>query len=159
MTSARTRFEQTQKEIKDAEDKFATLSEEQYQARLRAQQAFADVLVEEKILSQKPWSLCISDNYCYLKCDVDSNDWKALSDFAESNYHCAFPLPGNEKETEPSIRFDDGEITISLKGIKDIPGFIAKYNLNVHLSKDHKILKAKLLKRLHEIDEWEKILA
>ena len=114
--------------------------------------------MEEKIRGQKAWSLNIREHEFYLEADSFSDDWKELSEVAETNYHCSYLLEGEGNNDDATIRFDDGTITISLRNPNHLQALIAKYDLKVYMSKQTIYNKKVLQETLQKIEKWEKIL-
>lgn len=152
--SARDNFNDLKTQMKTLELKARDIEDERGELGLKCNEAFRDMLIEDQMLSQKTWSLSISMSGCgYLTCDAGSREWKELSEFAETNYHCRFSLSDDE-----DLRFDDGEISIFLKDMKHLQSLIQKYGMTVHLC-DAAVKNIKAMEvSIAEIKKWQEIL-
>lgn len=151
--SARKLFEKAKAELLQIEQKSSDLREEVENIQGVMSDAFRMLLVEEKILSQKPWVLNIHPHACELVCKENSSSWEELSDCVESNYHCSFLL----KDSDGTLCFDDGEISISIHDVNHLKSVIDTYELQVSLSAQTSFDKEKMQKTLAEIEKWESI--
>lgn len=152
--SAREVFLSLKKQMDDMSLQAKVLEKNHFNLGKETAKAFRAYIIEEKLLSQKPWSLQIDyGGSGYLKCDVDSSEWDELAKFAQTDYHCQFELSDNE-----SLRFDDGEITIRLKDIAHLQYLISTYGLNVRLNASAEKNIAKMESALTELKKWAAIL-
>lgn len=150
--SAREEFNKAKEKVAELRKQGQALYELESAAAEEARLAFQKLLVEEKILSQKTWGLDVnSAGTVYLRCDVYSDEWKELSEFAETNYHCRFSLGEDDY-----IFFDDGEISIHIRDMNQLKLFMEKYGMRVHLSESSKENLRVMKETIAKTEAWMK---
>lgn len=149
--TAREKFETAKTKTDEIRQQIDALYEEQRIADKETNEAFQDLLIEEKILGQKSWALTFrNDKRIELVCDAYSSDWKELSQFVETNYHCTFSL-----NTTDYISFDDGEISISIASIEHLKYLINKYSIKVHMSTETERQIKEMTETLAGFHKWQ----
>lgn len=123
--------------------------------RDQIEDAFREMLAEDKILAQHDWYLCkLSGGTAMLQANATSRTWKELSEIAESNYHCSFSLAKDDGH----IMFNDGTVEILVQGVGHLKHLIDKYSINVHLDPAlDKDLK-RYQNSIDAINEWKQTL-
>lgn len=116
---------------------------------------FRKIILDEMILSSKKWVLKVDVSGAgRLVCKESSGRWTELSKFAETNYHCVFPLQ-NEKDV---LRFNDGEISILIYDLSQLERVVSTYGLDIEMDKTIAASIKKMEVALNELNKWKDII-
>lgn len=151
--SVKEEFEALNAKIETITQQTNELHKKSVDLQMKRDALLSDYLLEESILSQKPWRILGEDRWCRLECVKRSSDWKLLSDLAETNYHCYKDF-GNGI----SLHFNDGRIELSFRdGISQMAEFIKTHKITI-LDSDIRKRYKKLQKDIAALEEQFKVL-
>lgn len=116
-------------EIKELEDTAANLGVKAFDLRQKREELIAQMILDEKLLSDTDWDLSLDGgagaSLSYR--DSSPNDMKFIKELARTDYHSWFEISDGIQ-----LRFDDNEISLSFKESKQLMPFAKKNGLRVN---------------------------
>jgi hypothetical protein len=117
-------------QIKKLEDQAANLQVESFALRQKREELIAQMILEEKLLSDTDWDLSTSpaggDAVLSYK-DTSPNDMEFIKDLARTDYHSWFEISDGIQ-----FRFDDNDISITFKESKQLMPFVKKNGMRIN---------------------------
>lgn len=116
-------------EIKDLEDDAANLGVQAFDLRQKREELIAQMIMEEKLLSDTEWDLSLDGNAGASLSYKDSspNDMKFIKELARTDYHSWFEISDGIQ-----LRFDDNDISLDFKESKQLIPFARKNGLRIN---------------------------
>lgn len=113
--------------IKELEDQAAALQVDAFTLRQRREEAIAQMILEEKLLSDTYWDLSLDSSgvsLSYKESDADSMEF--IKELARTDYHSWFEIADGIQ-----LKFDDNDISLSFKETKQLMPFVKKNGLKI----------------------------
>lgn len=115
-------------EIKDLEEEAANLGVKAFDLRQKREELIAQMILEEKLLSDTDWDLSLDGSGASLSYkDSSPNDMEFIKELARTDYHSWFEISDGIQ-----LRFDDSDISLNFKESKQLMPFAKKNGLRVN---------------------------
>jgi hypothetical protein len=116
-------------EIKRLEDEAADLGVKAFDLRQKREEMIAQMILEEKLLSDTDWDLSLdgSSGASLSYKDSSPNDMRFIKELARTDYHSWFEISDGIQ-----LRFDDNDISLSFKESKQLIPFAKKNGLRIN---------------------------
>ncbi len=115
--------------IKKLEDEAADLNVQSFGLRQKREELIAQMILEEKLLSDTDWDLSLDGNagatLSYK--DTSPNNMEFIKELARTDYHSWFEISDGIQ-----LRFDDNDISLSFKESKQLMPFAKKNGLRIN---------------------------
>lgn len=116
-------------EIKELEEEATNLGVQSFDLRQKREELIAQMIMEEKLLSDTDWDLSLDGNAGASLSYKDSspNDMKFIKELARTDYHSWFEISDGIQ-----LRFDDNDISLNFKESKQLMPFAKKNGLRIN---------------------------
>lgn len=116
-------------EIKELEEEATNLGVQAFDLRQKREELIAQMIMEEKLLSDTDWDLSLDGNAGASLSYKDSspNDMKFIKQLARTDYHSWFEISDGIQ-----LRFDDNDISLNFKESKQLMPFAKKNGLRIN---------------------------
>lgn len=116
-------------EIKELEDEAANLGVKAFDLRQKREELIAQMIVDEKLLSDTDWDLSLDGGSGASLSYKDSspNNMEFIKELARTDYHSWFEISDGIQ-----LRFDDNDISINFKESKQLMPFAKKNGLRIN---------------------------
>ncbi len=116
-------------EIKELEEEASNLSVKAFDIRQKREELIAQMILDEKLLSDTDWDLSLDGNagasLSYK--DTSPNNMEFIRELARTDYHSWFEISDGIQ-----LRFDDNDISLSFKESKQLMPFAKKNGLRIN---------------------------
>jgi hypothetical protein len=113
--------------IKELEDQAANLQVDSFGLRQKREELIAQMILEEKLLSDTDWDLSVGSGDAVLSYkDTSPNTMEFIKELARTDYHSWFEISDGIQ-----LRFDDSDISLSFKESKQLMPFAKRNGLRI----------------------------
>lgn len=125
--TTRGRIDELTLRVKELDNQSAELLSQSFALRTEREELIAQMILEDKVLSNTDWELLISgDSSPYLEYTgpIDTDPMQEVIKLARTDWHCWFELADGIR-----LQFDDNEVSLTFKEPRQLMPFVKKHNL------------------------------
>lgn len=116
------------KSIQKIEEEASELSMKAFDLRQKREELIAQMILDERLLSDTDWDLSLDGQGAHLSYKANSpNDMKVIKELARTDYHSWFEISDGIQ-----LRFDDNDISLSFKESKQVMPFAKRNGLRIN---------------------------